>query len=130
MLVTVSIVSSLVALSTAHVVRHAHAHGEAHVEERGLPASAWYHEDPGHPVHLLFKRDAASTDGQTYAAVGSDRESYPLTDISPLSFLSLLICSFTYLLNRMERPVEGNAPLQRPTPQGVVRCPRCRRRCR
>jgi hypothetical protein len=104
MLVTVSIVSSLVALSTAHVVRHAHAHGEAHVEERGLPASAWYHEDPEHPVHLLFKRDAASTDGQTYAAVGSDRESSLLIDINPLSSLSFLICSFTYSFEQNGTP--------------------------
>ncbi|KAJ7923398.1 chitin deacetylase [Mycena leptocephala] len=55
-------------LSAASVLQRRYDHDHSHDVAKRLP-STWYHH-PDHPVHALFRRDAA-TDGITYAPVGS-----------------------------------------------------------
>jgi chitin deacetylase len=73
MLLLSVILPSLVTLSSVHAHKLPAREAESHAEEGRLP-SRWYHEER-HPVHELFKR-APTTDGATYATVGSDGEIY------------------------------------------------------
>jgi chitin deacetylase len=86
--------SLLVTLSTQLAYVHPHVHG-AHADSETLEAalpSTWYHTD-NHKVHDLFRRDPSSTDGTTYATVGSTRtfsRSSPSSLIGPYSSPSFL----------------------------------------
>ncbi|KAJ7502621.1 carbohydrate esterase family 4 protein [Mycena galericulata] len=67
----------LLPLLSAALVHRTDDHDHSHSAAKRLP-STWYHPDD-HPVHKLFKRGAAATDGATYATVGSDEwtNAYP-----------------------------------------------------
>ncbi|PPR06961.1 hypothetical protein CVT26_004281 [Gymnopilus dilepis] len=79
----------IISLVLVHVLRvsAAPAPGNAHVHDfddavsQSLPSKTWY-QDPEHPVHALFRRDAVG-DGTTYAQVGSPSWSAPYPPSTP-----------------------------------------------
>ncbi|KAJ6539347.1 hypothetical protein B0H19DRAFT_1269671 [Mycena capillaripes] len=112
-------------LSTAASLRHRH-HDHSHTISKRLP-STWYHRSD-HPVHALFKRDAA-TDGATYDQVGSPTwsakypESTPDSKAMPTEWLDALNAA-----EIPDIPVATNLPDENPTypsgfdPNGEVVC--------
>jgi hypothetical protein len=61
---------SLFLLSAGAASGPAHGHPRHHQVRQTLPSRTWYHE-PEHPVHALFRRDNASSDGANYPTIGS-----------------------------------------------------------
>ncbi|KAF8913899.1 hypothetical protein CPB84DRAFT_1757852 [Gymnopilus junonius] len=69
------------AFRTAAVPALGYSHDHHHESPQSLPSKTWY-QDPEHPVHALFRRDALG-DGTTYAAVGSPSWSAPYPSSTP-----------------------------------------------
>lgn len=98
--------------------RDSHPHDHSHEVPQSLPSTTWY-QDPDHPVHSLFRRDAPG-DGTTYAAVGSPAWSAEYPQLSPVA--SSLPTAWVNALNAAvaagtipNLPQSSNLPGQNPT---------------
>ncbi|KAJ7171527.1 carbohydrate esterase family 4 protein [Mycena filopes] len=113
MLVTALCVLPLLSTAAASPTRRdPHDHDHLHDVAKRLP-SAWFH-DADHPVHALFKRDSATTDGITYASVGSPAWSSAYPASTPN--VNALPAAWTAALNdAVARKVIPDIPLSKNT---------------